>query len=743
MDDSEDYDNTICLPEPSLEQSEIIKSIRKCNVLVDAVAGAGKTTTICLIAKNQPSKKILLLTYNKRLKHETHVRVKKNNILNVTVHNYHSFCFNKYSISGNTDQMILDALKKYADGTHKYTPHRYDIIVIDEAQDLTPLYVELIKLILVHNVKRPKLCIIGDVRQTIYGFNGADERFLIYAKTIFNINDLPWKQLNLSTSYRISRPMCNFLNKCILKQDLIVSGKENGYKPRYIFCDAFGTGPIEELMTLYINKYKYKYSDIFILAPSIQSDLSPIKMFANTLSAEHNVPIFIPTSDNEKLTSKSTDDKLVFATFHQVKGLERKCVIIFGFDNSYYYYYNNDGRKDVCPNEIYVGLTRCTERMSIIHHYRKNFINFIDDKKIDKYCYCQKIGIVGLELEYFTYRNINLNLRVFDYINEKRAIDIIMENNDIRDSLNKEVKLSVTKLLSHIPINIINEALSFIEIVKIINICTNTKIKSPLDSDESNEGIEETIQNDKFIVHYMISDLISENVSEIVGTAIPIIYEYKKTKRLPIKRYIEQNLLNKPYNTGSIYNVVKKKYHHIKNLKKLRSSDIFELTTIHLALSNNTIHKLNQISKYNFLNADTIKLCMKRLDNHVSRNAEFEIYREHSVTLEIEGIEVPVKRIVYGYIDCIDNSTLWEFKTVQELQRIHILQLAIYAYLFQSNYEINKEFKLLNINDGEKYVIKGNILDFRNVFEYVYRYKFTKPVKISDEEFIINQSIYL
>ena len=84
MDDSEDHDNNISLPEPSLEQSEIIKAIRKYNVLVDSVAGAGKTTTVCLIGKNQPSKKILLLTYNKRLKHETHVRVKKNSITNST-----------------------------------------------------------------------------------------------------------------------------------------------------------------------------------------------------------------------------------------------------------------------------------------------------------------------------------------------------------------------------------------------------------------------------------------------------------------------------------------------------------------------------------------------------------------------------------------------------------------------------------------------------------------------------------
>ena len=45
------------------------------NVIVDSVAGSGKTTSIIYIAKSLKKKRILLLTYNSKLKIETKERV--------------------------------------------------------------------------------------------------------------------------------------------------------------------------------------------------------------------------------------------------------------------------------------------------------------------------------------------------------------------------------------------------------------------------------------------------------------------------------------------------------------------------------------------------------------------------------------------------------------------------------------------------------------------------------------------
>jgi hypothetical protein len=88
------------LPSASEEQMEIIKRIQEgCNVIVDSVAGSGKTTTCLHIAKECPFLSILLLTYNKSLKAETRERVKSLGIRNLEVHSYNAMGVKYYNLS--------------------------------------------------------------------------------------------------------------------------------------------------------------------------------------------------------------------------------------------------------------------------------------------------------------------------------------------------------------------------------------------------------------------------------------------------------------------------------------------------------------------------------------------------------------------------------------------------------------------------------------------------------------------
>ena len=60
------------LPIISNEQNNIINLLKdNKNIIVDSVAGSGKTTTNLYIAKSFPKLNILLLTYNAKLKIET------------------------------------------------------------------------------------------------------------------------------------------------------------------------------------------------------------------------------------------------------------------------------------------------------------------------------------------------------------------------------------------------------------------------------------------------------------------------------------------------------------------------------------------------------------------------------------------------------------------------------------------------------------------------------------------------
>jgi len=99
------------LPPISEEQNVIVQNIEKNNVVVDAVAGSGKTTAALYIAKTYPKKSILLLTYNKKLRLETKEKIKKYQIQKLEVHTFHSFCVKYLQMSGYTDYDIIDALK--------------------------------------------------------------------------------------------------------------------------------------------------------------------------------------------------------------------------------------------------------------------------------------------------------------------------------------------------------------------------------------------------------------------------------------------------------------------------------------------------------------------------------------------------------------------------------------------------------------------------------------------------------
>ena len=75
-------------------------------------------------------------------------------------------------------------------------------------------------------------------------------------------------------------------------------------------------------------------------------------------------------------------NKLVFSTFHQAKGLERKIVIVFNFDGSYFKYFKKNSNPYECSNELYVAVTRAREHLILLHHYQNDFLPFIDQEEL-------------------------------------------------------------------------------------------------------------------------------------------------------------------------------------------------------------------------------------------------------------------------------------------------------------------------------------------------------------------------
>lgn len=640
---------------PSEKQLEIIKSLKNYNVVVDSVAGSGKTTTNLHIAMHFNKKKILLLTYNAKLKIETKEKVAKLGIANLEVHTYHSFCCKYTGSSCPTDNGIIDHLNKRIGLAREIN---YDIILLDEAQDICPLYYKLICYVFGQNKKSARICVLGDRYQSIYGFNLADERYIIFSSELFQFNNDPWKEVHLSESFRVTKPMAEFVNEVILGYERMTS-RRDGPKVRYLICDTFENSkkfaPYDEVMR-YLNM-GYKPDDIFILAPSMKSNRSPIIRLENRLSNK-GIPIYASATDHEKLDNEILENKLVFSTFHQTKGLERKVVIVFGFDNSYFLYYKRNVPVDMCPNEIYVAITRGSERLTILHHYHNDFLPFIRQEKLEEVC----------------------DLNIYDQITPKKTEE-------------KPYKMAVTDLIRYLPVEVINEAMSFLDI--------------------------KTIRKPKKMIEIptKISDgTLCESVSNITGIAIPAYFEYVKRKQMTI------------YDSITPYNKSKTK------LDKFYSGEVtihklLRLSNIYNTQCNGYLSKYNQVKSYDWLTEKKLIKCVERMEKYISDMAMFEVECQK----KLDNCDI------IGYIDCADGNNYWEFKCVDEITDDHILQMAVYMYLIGNE---NYNYYVFNILNNHIIRIKASQECLEKMFQFILEKKYAVEYRMSDTEFTQNNTIF-
>lgn len=227
---------------PSREQWEIIKALRDgSHVLVNSVAGSGKTTTACFIAALNRERRCLLLTYNARLKEETRARRDDWRLGNLEVHSFHAAGVKYFSDRCRVDEGLVDVVHDAAAARLERPVAPFDVIIIDETQDVTPLLFAFLHHMcgLVVEARGPakdpiQLVCVGDERQAIFGFRNADARFLRHADRLMpSFACRPWARCTLSTSYRVTPPMAAFINEAMLGgAGSIVSSKPPGrYQP--------------------------------------------------------------------------------------------------------------------------------------------------------------------------------------------------------------------------------------------------------------------------------------------------------------------------------------------------------------------------------------------------------------------------------------------------------------------------------------------------------------------------------
>ena len=373
------------LPDASTEQLCIIESIcNGSNVIVDSVAGSGKTTcilhSIIEILKRFPDKRIAVLTYSKNLKEDSREKLKLLKMGdNTEIHSYHSFCVKYYTHEGMVDEGIIYTIK---DNIYPMKHINFDILFLDEVQDMNALFYEFVCKMCSDNAKSTiQICIFGDRRQCIFNdLRNSDSRYIILSDTVFdfefNTNKV-WERFKLSVSYRLTEEMANFLNECMLHEKRITTIKSNSIKIEYHICDSFNDS--SDIIQRFLGRYSP--GDILVISNTAKNNGTPFAKTAELISNSARIPVFRDSDGYGKPNDKTWNNKIVFTTIHKVKGLERKVVVLFGFDSFFEF-----NRKDKsCPDIFYVAASRATERLCIIHDSKQDFLPWLDRNKLSTY----------------------------------------------------------------------------------------------------------------------------------------------------------------------------------------------------------------------------------------------------------------------------------------------------------------------------------------------------------------------
>lgn len=297
----------------SEEQSKFVEIAQEGkNILVDACIGSGKTTAIQALCKELPrDKKILYLTYNKLLKIDAKSKIHEKNVL---VTNYHGFAYMSLVRMG-VKAGISDLIQKFINTRPNIAP--YDVLIIDEYQDIELELAELLKMVKDANPKM-QIIAVGDMQQKIY-----DKTTLKVSEFINEfLND--YVLLEFTRCFRLSselaarlgriwnKPIIGVNSECRVERMNIDQVVEflSQQEPEDLLCLGSRNGDLSKTL----NRLEEEYPTIY-----------------------NKTTVYASISDSDSMGStEPKKDSAIFTTYDSSKGLERKIVVIFDYTESYW-----------------------------------------------------------------------------------------------------------------------------------------------------------------------------------------------------------------------------------------------------------------------------------------------------------------------------------------------------------------------------------------------------------------------
>lgn len=349
---------------PSAEQRQILLAFeRRHNIVCRAVYGAGKTTTLLMCAARRPAAACLLLTYNKGLQLDVSGRARAG----MGVMTYHAAAGKAYGrVVPNDD--VFRAVVRAAPPT----PPCFDVLLLDEAQDMSVEYYAFVRWLLVAN-PGAQLIVVGDERQAINEYRGSRSEFLSEAARLYETYAAPrpWSECTLSVSHRLTPSTARFLNRHLLGGfNVVTGGNTRNADLRPIYAAARTKADITLALATQVRTAVQTYgaAGVFVLAPSVRNLTNSNSPLAD-LVRRHlaGIPAYVAGHDDAKVDSDLIAGKLAILSFNASKGRERPCVILVGLDETYFDYFDKAWANEAAiPNVLTVAASRASARLVIV-----------------------------------------------------------------------------------------------------------------------------------------------------------------------------------------------------------------------------------------------------------------------------------------------------------------------------------------------------------------------------------------
>lgn len=726
---------------PSYEQQLVVNHIMDGdNVVVDSVSGSGKSTTILSAAEQLPNKVFLQLTYNSMLRKDVQEKVVARGLHNISVHTYHSLAVKYYHKDAHKDTVLRKILS--ANLPPLRTIPQINIVCLDESQDMTLLYYLFIVKFLQDMGGRIQICVLGDYKQGIYQFKGADIRFLTKAVEIWSkyplLSSPVFRRCALTMSYRITQQMAHFVNDVMLGTTRLNACK-SGPPVQYIRHSNFHSITILKSRIAKLLEEGESPSSIFILAASTKSKF--VRKIENFL-VERGIPCYVSIQDGEMPDERISNGKVVFTTFHAVKGRERKHVFVIGFDQSYFTIYAPELSTDECPNTLYVACTRGTDNLYVFESANRS-----TDRPLD---FLQKTHFEMQELPYINFCGF-----------PQKNFDMQPENRD--GNLHY---VTPTTLIRFIPESVIDEITPILERLIVVETPAFTELGQVL-SEERTMDLEDSLEmvsHQKRIeidIPIMIQTTrgFYEDVSVLNGIAIPIIYYDHLFQKISSKENVGVNQLL-PVIQSILSETKENEYTFLKQkIAELPESfstpeEYLYLANLYVAVTEKLYFSLNQIGKndYGWLTPAVIRECIDRFDETLGPECSLpeNVSVEQSIVdNSMEDANEALSAVLAPFFDetihfkfsartdLITLENIWELKCTTAISMEHQLQLLIYAWIWNILYpEKPREFRIFNIRSGEIQRLVVDMDDITIIMVALLKGKYTKLAVKTDDDFL-------